>query len=182
MDALDLDNPAWKFALDLYRQPDVAADCLRLQDEHGLDVSLLLVALWLGSERRVALNSVALGEAQAIARDWAAVAVTQVRAARRGVKLSPFIGDPAVVSFRAKLKSAEIEAERIEIGLLYRWAEGRDWPELSSETGEPALQNLWLVLAAYGPSCDLPPALVRALSTLNAGGAEGRTDQQGNTP
>ena len=183
MDALDLDNPAWRFALDLYGRPDVAGECLRLQDEHGLDVSLLLVSLWLGSERRAALDPGRLGDAQAIARDWAGIAVAPLRAARRGVKLSPAIRDPAVVSFRAKLQSVEIEAERIEMALLYRWAAGRDWPDPSTDGAGPALQNLGLVLATYGAaSGDLPSALVRALSTLEAGGAEGRSDQQGKAP
>lgn len=182
MDDLDLDNPAWRFALDLYGRPDVAAECLRLQDEHGLDVSLLLVVLWLGSERGVALDAVALGEAQVIARDWAGVAVAPLRAARRGVKLSAAIWDPAVVAFRTKLQAIEIEAERIEIGLLYRWGEGLTCPEPSSGSGEPALQNLRLVLAAHGASGDLPAPLVRALSSRNAGGAQGRTEQQGKAP
>jgi len=38
----------WRFSLDAYGRPGVAAACLDLQDRHGCDVNLILYALWLG--------------------------------------------------------------------------------------------------------------------------------------
>lgn len=50
------DNPLWQFALATWQKPGVANILLRLQDEHGLNVNLLLLMLWLG-ERQVIINA-----------------------------------------------------------------------------------------------------------------------------
>lgn len=39
-------NPLWDFSCHVYRAPRVQETLLALQDEHGLDVNLLLAALW----------------------------------------------------------------------------------------------------------------------------------------
>lgn len=164
MEDIDPDNPAWRYALRLYGRPGVAADCLRLQDEHGIDVSLLLVGLWLGQERGIALDAAGLGDAQAIARGWAEIAVAPLRAARRGVKLSPALRHPAVATFRAKLQAVEIEAERIEIALLHGWAERRAASGEGRDHADPAVLNLSLVLGAHGAGDAAVPALRAALA------------------
>ena len=45
-------SPFWRFSLDFYRRPGVPEVCLQLQDAHGVDVNLLLFALWQATERR----------------------------------------------------------------------------------------------------------------------------------
>ena len=51
--SLQLDNSFWRFSLGFYDQPSVAAQCLALQNEFGLDVNLLLLCFWQGSEGKL---------------------------------------------------------------------------------------------------------------------------------
>ena len=39
----------WEFSLDFYARPGVSAALIELQDRAGLDVNLILFALWLGA-------------------------------------------------------------------------------------------------------------------------------------
>jgi len=39
-------HPLWTFCVQHYGRPGVATACLRLQDEHGLDVNMVLACLW----------------------------------------------------------------------------------------------------------------------------------------
>ena len=45
-------SPFWQFSLAFYRQPGVADACIRLQEEAGVDVNLLLFLLWQASLKR----------------------------------------------------------------------------------------------------------------------------------
>lgn len=163
MDDLDLDSSAWRFALLAYGRPGVAEECLGLQDRFGVDVSLLLVCLWLGREGGVALSGAEFDSLEAVAAAWRDLAVTPLRGVRRGLKASALMRHEPVAGFRQRLQKTEIEAERIEIALLHaealrlvaRPGEGR---------AEAALANLRLVLARSGAPPDL--ALPRLSATL----------------
>lgn len=48
---LEPENPFWRFSCAVYAAPGVAQACLELQDTHGADVNLLLLAAWLGAAR-----------------------------------------------------------------------------------------------------------------------------------
>jgi uncharacterized protein (TIGR02444 family) len=50
---LYLDNPFWQFSLGFYGQSNVAGQCLDLQDKFDLDVNLLLLCIWQGSEGKL---------------------------------------------------------------------------------------------------------------------------------
>ena len=143
MTDLDRDNPAWRFALDLYGRQGVPPELVRLQDEAGADVSLLLVCLWLGAERGIALTAADLAEAEAVAGPWRGMVVRRLRSARRDLKAAPEMELPAVALFRKSLQAIEIESERIEIALLHAWSERA----LAGRAREPdaALRNLALV-------------------------------------
>lgn len=39
-------HPLWRFSVEHYPRPNVAAASLRLQDGHGLDVNVMLACLW----------------------------------------------------------------------------------------------------------------------------------------
>ena len=45
--------PLWRFALRLWRDKRIERVCLRLQDEHGVPVAVLLTALWLSDAGRI---------------------------------------------------------------------------------------------------------------------------------
>lgn len=158
---LDLDNPAWRFALGLYRQDGIAAECLRLQDEAGLDVSLLLVGLWLGAERGVALSAADLASAEAVAGPWRRLSVERLRAVRRELKSAPEIAHPAIVALRERVQAVEIEAEQVEIALLNAWA--ARFATARPQFGPRAAgHNLDAMLAAAGASTALGAPRIRA--------------------
>ena len=173
MDDLDLDNPAWRFALALYGRDGVATECLVLQDDAGLDVSLLLVCLWLGAERGVVLSAADLDAAETIAGPWRRVAVERLRLVRRELKTSPEIGHAAVVALRKRVQAIEIEAERVEIALLHAWA-GR-FSGARPEFGPRAAElNLASVLAWAGRGS--APATPRLRSALRMPGQDDGPD------
>lgn len=47
---LMLDNAFWQFSLSLYGKPEAASFCLALQDQHEMQVNLLLYSIWLSFE------------------------------------------------------------------------------------------------------------------------------------
>ena len=129
-----LDNPLWRYACTLYAAPGVAAACIRLQDEAGCDVNLLLLAAWLGVARRAALTRQDL--AAAPGHDWQLDVITPLRAARRAA------GNGAK-GFYERLKQLELEAEQIRLAALFAWADAR----FPGQPGAPcrATENLHLV-------------------------------------
>jgi uncharacterized protein (TIGR02444 family) len=42
-------NPFWNFSLRIYQQPQTKADLLTLQNDHGLNINLLLFCIWYGA-------------------------------------------------------------------------------------------------------------------------------------
>lgn len=102
-------NPFWLFSLRIYAEPVVAELCLRLQDEFGVNVNLLLFCCWLD------VNGIDKGEhflhsVEAAVKQWQTEVVQPLRRVRRWVDA----GD-----FYQRLKAVELEAERLEQDMLY---------------------------------------------------------------
>lgn len=123
MAVLETDNPFWRFSLQLYAAPGVAAECLALQDKLGLDVNVLLFAVWLGATRGVRLDQSDLHRIDQIVALWSSEVVRPMRAVRQKLKLMPEIADPQVLALRRQIADAELNSEQIEQALLYRLAE-----------------------------------------------------------
>lgn len=69
MSGLELDNAFWRFSLVVYAQPDVAPECIALQEAAGNDVNILLFSAWLGAEREAVLSGADLEDlSQRLAR------------------------------------------------------------------------------------------------------------------
>lgn len=102
----------WRWCGEVYRRPGVADACLRLQDECGADVNLVLALIWAGGEG-IAVDAAALSRLVELSRNWQAQIVTPLRAVRRALK--PRI---EAADFRERVKAIELEAERIEQEML----------------------------------------------------------------
>jgi uncharacterized protein (TIGR02444 family) len=167
MAELDLDNPAWRYIVALYGRDGVAPECLRLQDEFGIDISFALFCLWLGSENGIALDDASLDQLRRVGGEWAELAVAPLRDVRRAMKQSDFLTEAPVATLRKTLAKLEIEAERIEIALLHRRA-GEVWPaplrDGVPENRRAAMANLGLLLSGHGASIDAAPRLSAALA------------------
>jgi uncharacterized protein (TIGR02444 family) len=122
------DSAFWRFSLRFYALPEVAAACLALQDEAGVDVNLLLFLLFLADGgRAVTRDDVARLDAEIA--PWRTEVVEPLRALRRRLKTGigqvlPAQGE----GLRTMVKKVELEAERLEQGRLENHALGLGKP------------------------------------------------------
>jgi uncharacterized protein (TIGR02444 family) len=105
-------NSLWDFSLAVYAAPSVAEACLRAQDQHGLDVNLILWAAWVGASGH-RLTGGELAAAAGATDAWRREVVQPLRSVRRRLKNSPYpVPDAAAQALRDQVKAAELDAER----------------------------------------------------------------------
>ena len=149
----------WRFSLALYARPGVAPACLALQDRHGADVNLLLLALWLGTSGH-RLDAPAGAHIARLAADWQQPIVAPLRQVRRRLKQgrgAPGLPWPdAMALWRGRLAEIELAFEQAEQLLL----EAAAGPLTSGRPDQvAALHNL----SALGLEALLPTAEVALL-------------------
>ena len=165
-----LDSPFWSFSLKVYGAPGVAAACLELQERLGLDVNLLLFAAYLGAAEGVTLQADDVAAAAGVVGVWHAETVRALRAVRSALK--PASGDPQnalrgpTAALRNQVKAAELEAERIEQAMLWRWWQAQHGTRQRGEARAALAANLSKLLAHYGapPDADAPALRDAALN------------------
>ncbi|HEX3498043.1 MAG TPA: TIGR02444 family protein [Stellaceae bacterium] len=151
----------WAFSLAVYSRPAVAAACLRLQDELGLDVNLLLLCCWLARSGRGRLSADDLAAAEARAAPWRRTVVEPLRAIRRALKT---MADTASASLYAEIKRLELRAEREEQRKLLAGSLGR---RSAGRTVEDDLAaNLGLYLACHGHPIGSAAELISAIWSI----------------
>jgi uncharacterized protein (TIGR02444 family) len=99
----------WRFSLAFYARPGVATALVALQDRDGLDVNVILYALWLGLARGQAMTAADLAAAEAAAAPLRDAVVVELRGLRRRLRAHP---DPDVQALRRRVQALEISAER----------------------------------------------------------------------
>ena len=100
----------WEFSLDFYARPGVSAALIELQDRAGLDVNLILFAVWHGLSGRGRLDDERLAVADQAARAIQTEVVTPLRALRRRLRTDP---DAEIQHLREEIKALELDAEKI---------------------------------------------------------------------
>jgi len=106
----------WNFSVQHYSRPGVADSCLALQDEHNLDVNLVLFCIWYG-QNFGELSQLQLDEVISFSISWADNVVKPLRQARRWIKQhNEVLGIPgdSLEEFRSKVKRLELEAEHLQ--------------------------------------------------------------------
>jgi uncharacterized protein (TIGR02444 family) len=170
MTGLTLDNPFWKFSVAVYAAPGVADECIAVQDRYDIDVNVLLFCAWLGWSRRIGLTPKDIGAIDAVVRTWHENSVKPLRSVRQFTKGMP---EDEVRRLRARVKAIELDAERIEQGMLYAYAE-RQFPRVANAAVASVIRsNLEAFLDARGyrrQSPDIAPFkyLHRAILALDA--------------
>lgn len=108
-------SPFWDFSLALYARPGVEAACLELQDTHGLDVNLVLLAAWLAAAGRRLEAPLAM-RLRALGDGYQARVMQPLREARRALKAhDPGADlDPVRAACRRALLRVELDLERLE--------------------------------------------------------------------
>jgi uncharacterized protein (TIGR02444 family) len=99
----------WAFSLAFYERPGVAAALLALQDDAGLNVNLVLFAIWHGLSGRGRLDAALVEAAQSAVRPLEHEVIGPLRRLRRRLKSRP---DADIGRLREGIKHLEIEAER----------------------------------------------------------------------
>jgi uncharacterized protein (TIGR02444 family) len=116
-------TPFWRFSLRFYRQPGVSGACIALQDNCGVDVNLLLFLFWLADDGQL-LSADEVRRLDNKVRDWRNLTVVPIRDARRKLKGTETLIDPAKQeAFRTKIKAVELEAERLQQEALYAFSQ-----------------------------------------------------------
>lgn len=106
----------WDWVLEAYARPDVPEICLKLQDKHGQNTSLLLWAI-----RARPAEGALLEQAAEMARSWDETTLHPLRAVRRRLKTPcPPVDDAAREALREDVKAAELRAERVLVETLDR--------------------------------------------------------------
>jgi uncharacterized protein (TIGR02444 family) len=119
---VDLDNELWRFAYSFYSEQGVSPACLILQDKLGVDVDILLFAIFAQVKRGVLLDTNDLQAVDDIVRDWRGEIVQTLRRVRTRLKSGPGPAPSSVTEeLRNRLKTAELEAEQIELAVLADW-------------------------------------------------------------
>jgi uncharacterized protein (TIGR02444 family) len=132
---LELDGDLWRFALSFYRRDGIAPACLALQNELGVDVSVLIFAIFAAACRGVALTSADLADADHLVAGWRAEVVQTLRRLWTALKQGPIPAPSAATdALRDRIKAVELDAEQIELAVLATWLGSRP-----SATIDPAM-------------------------------------------
>lgn len=110
MDADTFAGGLWEFSLDFYARPGISQRLIGLQDEHGVEVNLVLLCLYAG-RRGYALSQADMSALRAMAALWSHEVVGPLRSARRALKRMMTV-DSRLVALRQKTLALELEAER----------------------------------------------------------------------
>ena len=140
----------WNFSLAVYGEAGVASACLRLQDQRGLNVNLLLFCGWLGVTGRGTLESRDWQELAQWTRVWDDKVVLPLRRVRQSLKKEE---ERLIETLRARVGSCEIQAEHLA-QLRMEMAAGIRAPHPLS-TGQAlrdVVTNLDRYLSAWGVS------------------------------
>lgn len=117
---------SWAFALKLYAEPGVRGACLRLQDHGGVDVMLLLVAVFAAVQKQMRISSEDVRAMDDASRPWRVQVVHPLRALRRTLVSGPAPApSEASEKLRSQIKATELDAERFENDLLADWLQSK---------------------------------------------------------
>ena len=133
----------WRFSCAFYAQPGVSEALIALQDRAGLDVNLILFALWQGACGHRRLSHAELMAAERSAGPIRAAIVLPLRALRRKLRSDR---DADIQRLRERIKTLEIAAERIIQRRLARFAGTLASDTAPAARAAAAQANLALVL------------------------------------
>lgn len=145
----------WQFSLEVYSRPQVADLCLALQDDHGFDVNVLLLCLWLAREKGRTLGPTEIQALCAGVTELNQNLVWPLRRARRWTKTKIDVAsDPQAQAecrkVYADLKTVELRGERcVQAALLecLAWG-GAGEPRPTEVAARASLENYRQVITA----------------------------------
>lgn len=154
-------DAAWSFAQTFYAYPGAAPALLRLQDDHGADIPLILILLY-AAFNGGSLDAAAVDDLMRVTGAWAHDVVTPLRRARRAIKAAA----PTEETLYGQAKAVELAAEE---AIIRRTAP----PSLApgSPSGAAAGANLEAYRGLLGLAGRPFDPIVTAFAAFAAGGA-----------
>ncbi|MFC7397766.1 TIGR02444 family protein [Chelatococcus sp. GCM10030263] len=138
------------YAVGLYQRDGVPAACLLLQERAGVDVNVLLMAVWMAACKDRALDEADARRARLRVVDWHQEVVRPLRAVRRRLKQGPHPApSDETHRLRAELQKLEISAELIELDQLEMLAEEMPERESAGTLRDNAMAGMLAVVAAF---------------------------------
>lgn len=126
----------WDWSMDVYTRTGVAERLLRLQDECGLNVNLILWCLWAG-DHFTALKDQEVVSLVRLTEEWSDRITQPLRGVRRWIKGRDLPGDSeATNELRQGVKALELDAEKISqssLNALTRQNADADYGEIEPE-------------------------------------------------
>jgi uncharacterized protein (TIGR02444 family) len=113
-----LEGPHWAFVLDFYGRPGVAQACLALQDRFGVDVIMLLFALFVFQRDGVAVDESEIKSLDGIVASWRKEVVVPLREVRRTIKRAGGPESQISGSLLKQVADAAIASEQVSLALL----------------------------------------------------------------
>ena len=167
-DAPELDNELWRFVHSFYAVKGVSPACIVLQDKLGVDVDILLLAIFAQVRRGILLDRSDLGIVDNLVRDWRSEIIQTLRRARTRLKAGPAPAPSSVTEdLRNRIKAAELETEQIELAVLADWLD-RQPPRPTKRIDEA--KDIPLMVARYfqrQPADTFAPEVDAALDALS---------------
>jgi uncharacterized protein (TIGR02444 family) len=172
----------WGFSLAFYGDPEVAEACLRLQDEAGADVNVILLLLWQAGRKR----SLAAAEIKAIEEaiaPWRQEAVVPLRGVRRWLKhhAGP-VDRSGAEELRRQVKRIELEAERLQQQAMAELAAGivRGVPARSPRSAAQHSFTAYEAVRGRMLPQDVLQALLHKLTAYSSARSEPTAGRDGN--
>lgn len=154
----------WDFACEIYGRDGVSGACLALQDRAGVDVLVLLHAIWRVQNCGQTVGPEDVAAADALVAEWRGRIVAPLRALRRDLKSGPSPApSQATEALRQTIKKAELNAERIQLDLLEASSVPRAGDRLSAQALGDTIGH---VLHHYAAAP--PPEAIAAAAALKA--------------
>jgi uncharacterized protein (TIGR02444 family) len=133
----------WNFIVSLYAKPEVKSACLALQNMGGIDVPILLCALYASAIRNIGLGRDDIREMDILSSDTRNCYIRPLRAMRTSLKanLAQKL-DPHLADLRSKILDAELAGERAQLAALERFI-------YSKPAGAASIQGTTELVCAY---------------------------------
>jgi uncharacterized protein (TIGR02444 family) len=126
----------WQFSLITYSVSGVERLLLRLQNEFGADINMLLFCYWLGLQQKIPTPEQWV-ELQKLTVEWQKESILPLRSVRQFLKQRSGMAD-----FRRNIQTVEIEAERLQQEMMEHFSTTHQLMSLKSAPGKVAWQNL----------------------------------------
>ncbi|MDP1602259.1 MAG: TIGR02444 family protein [Legionella sp.] len=151
-----LDNSFWRFSIAIYQNECVKKSCLAFQENHQINVNLLLLCCWLAYSVEEISKSDLLNACRSV-ENWHTNVTQPLRATRKWLKSLNAV-DPWTDDFYQLTLMDEIASETYQQHCLFSYFENRQkTPDLNNEA--LAITYLHWLFNDFGDQTDIDSAL-----------------------